>query len=181
MATVLLYGDTVRNPSMRHEVPLEIMDPFLFMERDGRAHVLTNMLERARIAELRPDAELLLESDLGLYELIEDGMGRDEAELEVVVRALERWGVERALVPPDLPVAVADRLRAAGVELEVDGRTLAGGRRVKSPAELAGIERAQRAAEAGMAAGEALIRGAERRDGTLWSGGEQLTAEAVRD
>ena len=34
--TVLLYGDTVRNPALRHAVPLAIVDPFLFVERDGR-------------------------------------------------------------------------------------------------------------------------------------------------
>jgi len=31
MATtdLLLYGDTERHPALRHELPLEIMDPFL--------------------------------------------------------------------------------------------------------------------------------------------------------
>ena len=35
MATILLYGDTLRYPWMRHEVPLEIVDPFLFVSSDG--------------------------------------------------------------------------------------------------------------------------------------------------
>ena len=30
--TVLLYGDTIRYPALRHEVPLAIMDPFLFAD-----------------------------------------------------------------------------------------------------------------------------------------------------
>jgi Xaa-Pro aminopeptidase len=107
-------------------------------------------------------------------------MPRDEAELEVVVRALERWGVEDAVVAPDLPVALADRLREAGVRLTIDARTVEGRRRAKTPAELAGIERAQRAAEAGMAAGERLIRAATSEGGRLVHDGEELTAEAVR-
>ena len=37
MATILLYGDTIRYPSMRHEVPLEMVDPLLFTSRDGQA------------------------------------------------------------------------------------------------------------------------------------------------
>jgi Xaa-Pro aminopeptidase len=180
MAAILIYGDTIRYPSMRHEVPLEIMDAFLFVERDGRPHLLTNVLEQARIRTVLPDAELLLEPDLGLFELVEGGMPRDEAELETVVRALERWGVKEAVVPADLPVAVADRLRAAGIRLDVDAPAVEARRRAKSAAELAGIRRAQRAAERGMAAGEALIRGAERRDGLLFHDGAQLTAEAVR-
>jgi Xaa-Pro aminopeptidase len=181
MTTILMYGDTVRYPAMRHEVPLEIMDPFLFVDHDGRAHVMTNSLEAHRIAEALPHAELVNIAELGLYELVQDGMGRDEAELEVTVRALRRWGVERAVVPADLPVAVADRLRGEGIAIDVDAPAVEARRREKNDAELEGIRRAQRAAEAGMAAGEQLIRGAERRDGRLYDGGEQLTAERVRD
>jgi Xaa-Pro aminopeptidase len=157
--TILLYGDTLRYPALRHEVPLEIIDPFLFIARDGRPHVLTSSLESGRIAETLPDAQVLLVEELGLYELMEEGMAPEDAELETVVRAVRRWGVDAVVVPRDLPVAVADRLRAAGVGVRVDGRAVDARRRVKSAAELEGIRRAQRAAEAGMAAAEALIRG----------------------
>jgi Xaa-Pro aminopeptidase len=181
VATILLYGDTARHPSIRHEVPLEIIDPFMFVERDGQAFVLTNQLERNRIAEVLPGARIALIDELGIFDLIEGGMARRDAELEVAVRALAEWGVDAAAVPPDLPVGVADRLRAAGVELTVDPVMLEGRRRVKTAAEVVGIRRAQRAAEAGMAAAEQLIRGAERADRRLHHDGEQLTAETVRD
>jgi Xaa-Pro aminopeptidase len=166
--TVLLYGDTVRYPALRHEVPLVIVDPFLFVERDGQALVLTSSLEASRIAGVLPGAEVLVFDELGFYELLDEGMAPDDAELETVARAVERWGIASAVVPRDLPVAVADRLRAAGVAVEVDGRAVDDRRRAKSAAELDGIRRAQRAAEAGMAAAEAVIR--EGR----------LTAEEVR-
>jgi Xaa-Pro aminopeptidase len=181
VAAILLYGDTARHPSMRHEVPLEIIDPFLFVERDGQALVLTNALEHARIAEARPDAQVTRVDDLGLYDLVDDGIARHDAELEVLVRALREWGVGAALVSPDLPVEVADRVRGAGIELTVDRLTVDGRRRVKTDAELAGIRRAQRAAEAGMAAAEQLIRGAAPVDGRLRHDGGELTAEVVRD
>jgi Xaa-Pro aminopeptidase len=180
VATILLYGDTIRYPALRHEVPLEIMDPFLFVARDGRASVLTNSLEAERISKVLPDAELLVIDELGFYELLGDGMPRDEAELETATRAVGRWGIRDAVVPADLPVAFADRLRDAGIRIEVDARTVEGRRRVKSSAELAGIRRAQRAAEAGMAAAETLIRGADREDDRLIHDGEPLTAETVR-
>jgi hypothetical protein len=131
MTTILMYGDTVRYPAMRHEVPLEIMDPFLFVDHDGRTRVMTNSLEADRIAEALPEAELVNIAELGLYELVQDGMGRDEAELEVTVRALRRWGVERAVVPADLPVAVADRLRGEGIAIDVDAPAV---RRASPPA-----------------------------------------------
>ena len=180
MATILLYGDTIRYPSVRHEVPLEIVDALLVVARDARTFVLSSSLETARIAEILPGAELLTLDGLGLFDLVEAGMPRAEAELETAVRALQRWEIEDATVPPDLPVALADRLRREGIAITVDGRTVEARRRAKSPAELAGIRRAQRAAEAGMAAAEALIRGADVDGGRLHRDGAPLTAEQVR-
>jgi hypothetical protein len=60
---------------MRHEVPLEIGDPFLFVERGGQAFVLTNQLERARIAEVVRDAVRAARAALGedLLLITEDG------------------------------------------------------------------------------------------------------------
>ena len=180
MATVLLYGDTVRSAALRHEVPLEIVDPFLYVARGDEALVLTNGLELARIQATLPRALVQLRDGFGWFELLEAGMSREEAELEVSVRALRAWGIEEAVVPGDLPVAVADRLRAEGLRLDVDSAAVQDRRRVKSPAELDGIRRAQRAAEAGMAAAEALIRGASHAGDDLEHEGEPLTSETVR-
>ena len=181
MAPILLYGDSIRYPAVRHEVPLEIVDELLVAVEDGRTSILTSSLEAARIAEALPDAELLLVDELGFYEMLAEGTPRDEAELEVALRAVRRWGIESAVVPGDLPVALADRLREGGIGVEVDGKVVEARRRAKSPAELEGIRRAQRAAERGMAAAEALIRGAGAQDGVLQLDGAPLTADAVRD
>jgi Xaa-Pro aminopeptidase len=177
---MLLYGDTIRYPALRHEIPLAILDRLLLVARDGRALVLTSSLEAERISRVLPDAEVLLIDELGFYELIEGGMSLDEAELETAIRAVARWGIHDVVVPGDLPVAIADRLRDAGVRVDVDVDAVQGRRRVKNPAELAGIRRAQRAAEAGMAVAETLIRGADRDAGRLLNDGELLTAETVR-
>jgi Xaa-Pro aminopeptidase len=177
---VLLHGDTATSAALRHEVPLMIIDPFTYLEADGTATIVTNVLERDRIAEVRPDAQLVGLDELGLYELVADGMPRHQAELEVLSRAAARAGLRSALVPPEFPLAVADRLRADGVELVVDVGAFAARRRLKSAAELDGIRRAQRAAEAGMAAAAALLRAASPVDGRLRLDGEVLTAERVR-
>jgi Xaa-Pro aminopeptidase len=176
MSSVLLYGDSIRSAALRHEVPVAIMDPFLFVAHDGRSLILTSSLEADRIAEVVPAAELLFAEDLGFYEFVQEGLTFEAAELETVIRAVSQWGVTEVVVPGDAPVAVADRLRAAGIGVTVDTDAVKARRRVKSAAELEGIARAQRAAEAGMAAGEALIRGAARDGDRL-----ALTAEEVRD
>jgi Xaa-Pro aminopeptidase len=181
VGALLIYGDTERSAALRHEVPLAIGDPFLFIGRNGGSPlIVTNALERDRIARALPDAELVLMNELGFLDLIRGGMPRHEAELEVVSRAVERAGADSVAVPPELPVAVADRLRSDGIELTVDPLLFEGRRRAKGPAELAGIRRAQKAAEAGMAAAAASLRAAEGVDGRLELDGSPLTAERVR-
>lgn len=130
------------------------------MSRAGRAHVLTRSLEAERIAKALPGVQLLRFEELGLFELMEDGMAPEEAELETVVRAVTRWQTGEAVVPRDLPVAVADRRRAGGVRLQVDGPAVDARRRVKSAAELEGIRRAQRAAAGAPAPPDVMVASA---------------------
>ncbi len=109
-----------------------------------------------------------------------EGMPRDEAELEVALRAVRRWGIEAAIVPGDLPVALADRLRDGGIGIEVDAKAVEARRRAKTPAELEGIRRAQRAAERGHGRRRGADPRRERADGLLQHDGRPLTAETVR-
>ena len=60
--------------------------------------------------------EVLDPSELGADELLTSGMSRHEAHLEIALRACRELGVERALVPPEFPLAVADHLRAGGID-----------------------------------------------------------------
>lgn len=182
MTALLLFGDTERSPALRHELPLAIGDPLLFVESGERRIVLTSHLERARIAAVAPEVEILEFFDLGYRELIAEGRSRSEAQLEIAVRAVKEAGVREATVPGTFPIGLADRLRAAGVALVIDEDAVDRRRRAKAGAELEGIRVAQRAAEAGMrAAAELLARATPGEDGDLHLGGEALTAERVRD
>jgi Xaa-Pro aminopeptidase len=180
MPDVLLYGDTERSAAMRHELPISIGDPFLLGIAGGRMHVMTSSLERTRIAAAAPDATLHDVADLGFHELLQSGMRRHELELELTSRAAAAMGIREAVADPQMPVAVADRLRADGLVLHPDHEAIAARRRVKSAAELAGIRRAQAAAEAGMSAAAAMLRQAVPDGQRLVLDGEVLTAEAVR-
>jgi Xaa-Pro aminopeptidase len=177
---VLVYGDTERSPALRHEIPIAIGDPFLYAEAGGRRVVLTNLLERDRIARAVPDVELVLMEELGLDALIATGMPRSEIELELCARLCARLDVHVAVVPPELPVALADRLRADGIELRPDGEEFDGRRRAKNEAELRGVRRAQAAADAGMAAAAELLRAARAEGDELRLDGAALTADQVR-
>jgi Xaa-Pro aminopeptidase len=183
MPALLLYGDTERSPAMRHEIPLAIGDPMLFAELDGRTAILTSWLERDRIAAVLPAAEILDFIDLGMRTFVEQGMTRLEAEREVIAKAVQRLAIAEAVIPGDFPVAVADRLRGDGVALTIDDELVSARRRVKRGAELDGIRRAQRAADAAMRrAAELLAEASVGDDGNLRTpGGEPLLAEAVRE
>jgi Xaa-Pro aminopeptidase len=154
---ILLYGDTYRLPEMRHEVPIGIPDPFLYAEKDGVKHIATNSMEAPRLAELGL-FELHVSEEYGIDELVAQGLPRREIREQLLLRAVRGLGVASAAVPETFPVWLADRLRADGVELTVDQELFDDRRRVKTEAELAGIRRAQRAAEAAMEAACGLLR-----------------------
>ena len=127
------------------------------------------MLDADKVAAL--GIEILDPSTLGGDALLASGISRHEFALEIALRACRELGVERAVVPPDFPVAFADHLRSAGLTLDVEPETFALRRRSKTEAQLAGIRRAQKAADAAMAVAAELIR--ELRPG--------LTSEEIRD
>ncbi len=182
MAALLLFGDTERSPAIRHEVPLVILDPLMFCERDGRRFVLAKHLERTRIERALPDAEILDFLDFGMKELAETGLLPEEAEREVAARVARHIELREATIPGDFPVALADRLRQQGIRLRVDDRAVQRRRRNKVGTELDGIRAAQRAAEAGMrAAAQILARARPGDDGRLYIDGAELLAEQVRE
>jgi Xaa-Pro aminopeptidase len=180
MTDLLLYGDTERSPALRHEIPIAIIDPFLYAEVDGRSFVMVNSIERARVAAARPDATLLGIEELGFDELLRTELTREQVFLELTSRAAARTGVREAIVDFGFPLGVAERLRADGIGLAVEDDEIRMRRRVKSADELAGIRRAQLAADAAMAAAASVLRRAVAVDGTLHLDGEPLLAETVR-
>jgi Xaa-Pro aminopeptidase len=180
MPAVLICGDTLRSPELRHEVPLGIGDPFLYLEADGRRAVVTNVLEVDRIAQQAPELERLLGEQFGRDELIAEGLSFAAIDRELYVRAVRELGITQAVVPPDFPLAVADRLRAEGIELTADDELFAERRRRKTDAELAGIRRAAHAAMAGVEECARVLREAEIDSDGLRYEGEVLTSELLR-
>lgn len=177
---LLIYGDTETSPALRHEVPLAIVDPFLYLETDGRRVVVTSALEDARIARAAPQLERLLVDALGWDELLAEGRSSDEVELELCARAAAALGIRAATVPLEFPLGVADRLREAGVVLTADGALFAERRRAKTPSEMAGVRRAAEVALRAMGEAATMLRDAVIDGQRLLLGGEPLTSETVR-
>jgi Xaa-Pro aminopeptidase len=180
MPDLLIYADTARSPELRHAIPATIPDPFLYAERDGRRYAVISQLDADSARAATPGLEVVSPEELGNDELLSSGMSRDNVQLELVQRACSRLGIERATVPPGFPIAVADHLRGAGVELTVDRDLFVQRRLVKRDSEVEAIRRAQRAAEAGMRAAAEMLRAAEPRNGTVVLDGEPLTSERIK-
>jgi Xaa-Pro aminopeptidase len=176
---VLIYGDSFRSADMRHAVPLGVPDPFLYAEENGTRHVFASSMEAFRLSELGL-FDVHVHEEYGIDELIQSGIDRKELSAQLALRAIGSLGLKRASVPENFPVWLADRVRADGVELDVDQALFDDRRRAKTEAQLAGMLRAQRAAEAAMDACRELLRRAEINGDELLLDGEQLTVERVK-
>jgi Xaa-Pro aminopeptidase len=177
---VLIYADTLRSPELRHEIPTPVIDPFLYVERDGVPYAVLSQLDADAAREARSDLQVISPESLGIDGLLAAGADAEIAMLELAVRACRELGIERAGTPPGFPLELADRLRSEGIELRVDREHFTDRRRAKSEAELAGVRSALRSAEAGMSAAAGLLRASEPRNGSLQLDGEPLTCERIK-
>ena len=185
MTTYLVYDVTQRSPELFHELGGEVAtDPVAFIEHEGNRIVVGSPNEES-VFSRREDVvdEFWSERDFGSMDLFKDRARPPElVGAEIVLRALQKIGSREVRVPPTFRVAVADYLRDAGIEVVVDGEEWTRRRRAKTPWELEGIERAQRATETAMLTAARMLREAEpTNDGLLRFDGEILTAEWIRE
>jgi Xaa-Pro aminopeptidase len=168
---VLMWGSTETRADLFQAVPISIIDPFLYLETGDKRIVVVAVFEHDRIRAADPGLEVRDHADFGRNELLKEGWDHTRASFEVALRACREYGVADAIVPFDFPLAVAEHLREGGVEVRVQEEHFQLRRRVKTPRQIAGIRRAQAAADASMALAAQMLR--ECRDG--------LTAEAIRE
>lgn len=184
MTTYLLIEDPLTSSEMRHEVGEPVMDELIFIEHDGRRIIIGSLLEE-EIFATREDVvdEFWNMHHLGAEELLtDDSFPYSQIMAEIALRALGKLEATEVIVPPSFGVLEADYLRDRGVKLVIDHEVWAARRRRKTPWELEGIERAQRAADTALLTAARMLRDAEpTSEGALRYEGEILTAEWVRD
>jgi Xaa-Pro aminopeptidase len=180
MNDVLIFGDSERSAELRREVPVGVVDPFLYAEVGGTRHVVISRMEIPRLAAATAGVIFHPMDELGGDDLRRQGRSHDEVLEQAAVRFCRDQGIGRAVVPAAFPVRMADVLRDAGIEIEPWQSLFSDRRRVKTPAQMEGIRRAQRAAEAGMAAVAGLIARAEPRQDGAVADGAPLTSERLR-
>ena len=82
MPDVLIFADTIRSPELRHEVPVAVPDPLLYVERNGSRYAFVGSLEVPRMQGLNGLQPVPLE-ELGMDELIAQGLRSDELDREI--------------------------------------------------------------------------------------------------
>ncbi|MHB1835252.1 MAG: M24 family metallopeptidase [Solirubrobacteraceae bacterium] len=177
--SVLMYADTVRSPDLRHRIPHSVADPFLYIEHEGVAHVVVRSLELERMQGV-DGIVAHAEEEFGLDEMRAAGVPAAQRPRRIALEACRRLGVGRAAVPPEFPVGLADHLRDGGVVLEVSDTRFSDARRSKTAAQLAGIRRAQRGAEAAVRAISALLAASQVSGQAVLLDGEPLTCERLK-
>ena len=180
MADVLIVGDTERFPELRHEIPINVGDPFVYAEVAGRRVAVVWSVEGDRIAVVEPSIEIVPAETFPVDDLLRAGVDVYEIGPAQTVQMVRSLGIGRATVPAQFPLQHADALRAAGIELVPDQRFFDDRRRQKTARELDGIRRATRAAEAGMTTIASLLERSEPADGGRLVDGEPLTCELLR-
>ena len=116
---------------------------------------------------------------LGLDEAGYEDVGPYVSWARLAAKILHDKGLNAARVPPRLPAAYLEELRAAGLDIEVDRELFKAERRHKSKQEAGFIRAAQQAAEAAMTEVVSQLAQADIRDGVLWLEERPLTSERL--
>jgi Xaa-Pro aminopeptidase len=177
---LLLFGDSYRFPDVYHSIRFLAPDPQIVLERDGEIVMLTNALEEGRARKQSRATKIENIDEYGARELQATMNPITDATATLIERFLVAHDARRITVPQYFPIALADRLRAKGIDLAVfEG--LEQRRRAKRDDEIAALEATQRATEEAWQLGvDAIARADTGPDGTLTLDGAALTAERVR-
>jgi len=177
---LLLFGDSYRFPDIYHTTRFLAPDPLIVLERGEELVLLTNSLEEERARKQSRATTIENIDAYGARELRATMNPITDATATVVERFLAAHDAKRISVPQFFPLALADRLRASGIELTV-AEGLEARRRAKRADEVEALEATQRATEEAWQLGvDAIARADTRPDGTLMLDGAALTAERLR-
>lgn len=174
-----LLDDDSSNGDQRYLSGLNGHDPFVTLYAHGDVHILIGGTDysRAKRESNAVDVARLSEYD---YETKQETDPKG-AKHDAVAEFLAERNVESVVVPDRFPLAAGRGLETRGIDVVVDdGDALERDRAVKTEEEIAAIETAQRATEAGMSKAESLIARADIEDGVLIHDGEPLTGAQLK-
>jgi Xaa-Pro aminopeptidase len=176
-AARLLYAASETDADILYPTGFFAPDPFLFVQKGKTRILVMSDLEVDRARKQASVERVISWSRIAAP--LEKG-GKRAPVPDVIALALKRLGLRRVEVPRSFPLGLAMELDARGIRLDLGPDPFWPGREVKQPHEVRAIEQSLRAAEAGLEAGIAALRGCRIRGGWLWRDGRRFTAEDLR-
>src|SRR5207244_2003992 len=117
MDGILIQADTVRSATLRHEVPLAIIDPFTYLETDGRRVAVVSSLESDRVSEVVVDDDEFVHRRRAKNEMEIAGVRRAQAAathaMGIAADMLRRAAVEDGVLTLDGEPLTSERIREA--------------------------------------------------------------------
>lgn len=154
-------------------------DPFIFIEKRGKRHLVMNDLELDRAKE-----QASVDKVLALTKYVKrlQKLGAQFPKIaDVLVEILKDLRIAAVEVPSSFPIGIADHLRKAKITVLPKADPFWPEREIKTAAEIRWINESLRAAESGMEAGiDAVRRTRIGKDGFLYLDGTQLTSEILK-
>ncbi|MBU4200822.1 MAG: Xaa-Pro peptidase family protein [Verrucomicrobia bacterium] len=143
---VLLVGSPQNMPDIRYATGFTAPDPVVFLQEGRKKHLVVSLLELERARRVTKNVTIWAAEALKIRGKFNRTLSGWTSGL---LRQLE---IRAVVVPPEFPIAVAEKLRQSGIRVRVSESTLFPQRQIKTDEELARIAECQRAAVQAMLA-----------------------------
>lgn len=177
---LLLFGETYHHPNILYKTGFLAPDPVIYLERDGKGVLYTNVLEFERARKQSGVPEIHHFFELPSARAWAAAPSELDGFAGTIKEILQTRGVDEVAVEPDFPAYLADRLRQDDIAVQPRPDLFAEMRRHKRPEEITTIATVEAAGLEGLRAALRLIaRSRPDSQGILQVGGEALTSERL--
>lgn len=177
--TLLMVADTDRDANMLYAVGIFVPDPFIYLEHEGKPHIVMSDLEIDR-AKANAKHCRVLSMDAYQQRLRRNGTKNPRME-DVIALLLKDKKIRKVEVPQTFPIGLARDLKEHGFKIRPRKEPVFPAREVKTSEEIKKISASLMMAEVGLAEGIHALRnskiGAKKE---LMLHGSPLTSERLR-
>ena len=166
----LLIGSGENCADIRYATGISTPDDFIFFEYGSRRCAVLSALEidRARNCA-KPGVELICDQEFGWG-----------SRMNIILAISEKCHCRDFTVPASFPFGLAEKMRAAGLNVSPQENDFFPEREFKDQQEVQAVNAAQRAAEAGLARAMDILRSSEISGDYLYWQGKLITSEFLR-
>jgi len=175
----IILAASARNADLLYASGFHAPDDFLYLEKDGRKHILLSDLEYDR--GRREAMGVRIHSLSTEQKRIAHGRSKPPTYVDVVIGFLKRMKVRAADVPGDFPLGVANKITDEKIRLYPCDGLFCPQREFKGTDELRKLQKASRMTEAGMSRAFEVLKASKiAKNRRLVWGGKTLTSEILR-